>query len=333
MQVILNYKSYYEAFKLGVVNSGFKPVAEVLFYPLFHPHTITDENGEPYEVDSQNSSRWGNGQIPIQKEIQTVAGENETLAVMIEYFNTKVVPLELSDGLKDEMLDAMVELVQNCDLRDSKKKQLLKYYEKNEIGEFLARVFQRALLGNNKVATSRRKISASDENVASADEFNELVRGKYKKPKTVVPKTIQTHELGYVGQLYSAYGQTAGVQVDKMEDLDSINYRQHFDRQRKHYYLAETIHRKIRDSVRKDEEDCFDVLKDEIETGIYLTSCSSFSNPVERVDKVTERASNVMISTNTEKVLYNWIGPGEKMGVCHMLVNDERLRWVKEDGE
>ena len=70
MQVILNYKSYYEAFRLGVVNNGFKPVADVLFYPLFKSHTLMDAKGKPYEVTEQNASRWGNGQDLIQKEIQ-----------------------------------------------------------------------------------------------------------------------------------------------------------------------------------------------------------------------------------------------------------------------
>lgn len=101
--------------------------------------------------------------------------------------------------------------------------------------------------------------------------------------------------------------------------------------QRKHYYLAETIHRKLRDSIKRDEDDCFDILKDEIETGIYKASHTQYASPVERIDAVTERASDVIISPNTEQIMYNWIGPGEKMGVCHMLVNDERLEWVESD--
>lgn len=81
MQVILNYKSYFEAFRLGVVNNGFKPVAEVLFYPLFRSHILLDAKSVPYEVNSQNASRWGNGQDPIQKEIQDAAGTDEMLPV------------------------------------------------------------------------------------------------------------------------------------------------------------------------------------------------------------------------------------------------------------
>ena len=81
MQVILNYKSYFEAFRLGVVNNGFKPVAEVLFYPLFRSHILLDAKSVPYEVNSQNASRWGNGQDPIQKEIQDAAGTDEKVVV------------------------------------------------------------------------------------------------------------------------------------------------------------------------------------------------------------------------------------------------------------
>ena len=51
MPRILNYKSYYEAFKLGVVDDGFTPVARLLFFPLFDPLgeiVLCDENDVPY---------------------------------------------------------------------------------------------------------------------------------------------------------------------------------------------------------------------------------------------------------------------------------------------
>lgn len=101
MQVILNYKSYYEAFRTGVIDNGFTPVAKVLFYPVFKDNTVCDENGTPYAVDNQNASKWGNGYIPIQTEIQQAVGDNDMLSKMITYFNEKVVPYEISDALKD----------------------------------------------------------------------------------------------------------------------------------------------------------------------------------------------------------------------------------------
>lgn len=70
MQVILNYKSYFEAFRRGIVNNGFKPVAEVLFYLLFRSHTLLDAKSVPYEVNSQNASRWGMDRIQFKKKFR-----------------------------------------------------------------------------------------------------------------------------------------------------------------------------------------------------------------------------------------------------------------------
>lgn len=334
LQIILNYKSYYEAFKIGVINSGFTPVATILFFPIFSDKTICDENNVPYEVNNQNASKWGNGYIPIQAEIQSAVGENEMLDKMIDYFNNKVVPYEISDALKDEMLDAMVELVDNCDLRPAAKKRLKKYYEEGAIGEFLARVFQRALLGDNKVAPSKKKKSAADKQSESLDEFNGIIRGKLVKPQTMVPATIQPDELGYVSELYAAYSDAYKVSVSKTDDLDIINCRNHFERQRKNYYLAETIYEKTRDSLRQGESDNFEILKDEVESGVYLISHdTSYSDGLKKANAVLDKAGGLPISYNTQDALFNWIGPGEKQGVCHMLVNEERLEWVDKDAK
>ena len=119
-----------------------------------------------------------------------------------------------------------------------RKKQLLKYYENGQIGEFLARVFQRALLANNKVTASKGKKSASDESSQSLDEFNNLIKGKLRKPKTVVPDEIRTDELPYVSQLYRAYGKTCNVDVKDRADLVVLDYKDHFEQQRKTYYMV-----------------------------------------------------------------------------------------------
>lgn len=330
LKIILNYKSYYEAFKLGVTDNGFTDVARLLFYPIFEEKNILDENLNPYDVDNANASAWGNGYKTIPKEIQAAVGKNEMLTKIITYFDSSVVPV-LSDAIADEMYDAMKELVENCDLRDSKKHQLMKYYADCKYGEFLGRVFQRALLGNNKVSSPQRKKSASDAKSESIDEFNKLIRGGMKKPTTVVPDEIQPDELGYVSALYDAYEDAHGVHINVPADLDSIGCREHFDRQRKNYYLAETIDRKTRDSVKKEEDGLFDTLKDEVESGIYEISQNTYSNGLEKANTVLDRAGTISLSVNTQNSFFNWIGPGEKKGVCHMLVNDERLEWVDKD--
>ncbi len=327
--VTLNYKSFYEAFKQGVVDNGFTQVAEILFRPLLAEHAILDENDVPYEVNNQNASKWGNGLSPIPREIREVAGTDDSLKKSIDYFEKSVIPCVISDALEDELMEAMVKLVKECDLNENKKEVLLSFYEQKKYGEFLARVFQRALLGNNKV----KKNSLNDKAMDTISEFDHLISGVYKKPPIIVPEDIQDDEMEYVSQLFQAYGQTTGMHVDCPEDL-SLHYKEHFDFQRKNYYSAEIIHRRIRDSIRKDEEDCFYLLKDEIETGITIAASplAHYRNPVERVDAITDKAQSVILSDNVDNIFYHWIDGAAKMGVCHMLVNDFRLRWAVTDG-
>lgn len=326
---ILNYKSYYEAFKLGVVDGGFTPVARLLFFPLFDPNgeiVLCDENDVPYDANNKNSSAWGNGTEPIPQRIQTEIGKSETLAILIKYFSSKEFKAAISDAKEDEMYEAMVALVEECDISDSKKKSLLKYYTGLGSYEFLARVFQRAVLGNNKVTSSKNRKKAADTSVDSVVEFDKLVRRK--KPEVAVPTQVQQPEIKYVMQLYAAYSDATGQTIKKASDLDALDYRDDFEHHRKNYYKAELVCRETRDAVRPDEASPIEALKDEVEEGIYETCRRSYSDAVHKVDAVMEQASKVPISSWVDDATFRWIGPAEKKGVCHILVNDERFKWV-----
>ena len=77
-----------------------------------------------------------------------------------------------------------------------------------------------------------------------------------------------------------------------------------------------------------DEKDPFDTLKDEIEIGIFETAHSPCTDPVQKINNVVGKAAELSISEMVNKATHDWIGVREKKGVCHMLVNDERLNWV-----
>lgn len=331
MPRILNYKSYYEAFKLGVVDDGFTPVARLLFFPLFDPKgniVLCDENDVPYEVNNKNSSAWGNGTEPIPQRIQTEIGKNETLTILIKHFSSKDFKAAISDAKEDEMYEAMVALVKDCDnISESKKKALLKYYIGLGSYEFLARVFQRAVLGYNKVTSSKRRKKAADKEADSVVEFDKLVRRKKPEPK--VPKRIQQTEIKYVMQLYAAYSDATGKPIKKASDLDALDYRDDFEHHRKNYYKAELVCRETRDSIRPYEASPIEELKDEIEEGVYETRRKPYDDALHKVDAVMEQASKVPISSWVDDATFRWIGPAEKKGVCHILVNDERFKWVE----
>lgn len=331
MPRILNYKSYYEAFKLGVVDDGFTPVARLLFFPLFDPLgeiVLCDENDVPYEANNKNSSAWGNGTEPIPQKTQTEIGKNETLVLLINHFNSNDFKDAISDAKEDEMYEAMLALVKECDnISDSKKNALLKYYSGLGSYEFLARVFQRAVLGDNKVASSKRRKKAADKEADSVVEFDKLVRRK--KPEAKVPKRVQQTEIKYVMQLYATYSEATGKTIKKASDLDPLDYRDDFEHHRKNYYKAELVCRETRDSVRPDEASPIEELKNEVEEGIYEARRKPYDDALHKVDAVMEQASKVPISGWVDDATFRWIGPAEKKGVCHILVNDERFKWVE----
>lgn len=302
----------------------------MLFFPIFDPKgTIIacDENGTPYAADNKNSNAWCKGEDNIPVNLQKAVGKDETLEILIAYFKSKKFTDQLINATEDEMYEAIIDLVTFCEISDSKKKKLMKFYDSGNKLEFLARVFQRSVFGNNKVVPSRRKKKAADTNLDSINEFNNLVRKK--KPTAFVPESIQPMELPYVKALYVAYSKTSGAtEIGEPDDLNRLNYRGHFERQRRTFYMAETIRREVRDSIRPGENDPFDDLKNEIEEGIIEVAESAHSNPVAKVDAVMSKAVEVSISTGVDDATNNWIGPGERKGVCHMLVNDERLKWV-----
>ena len=170
-------------------------------------------------------------------------------------------------------------------------------------------------------------LSAADKEADSVMEFDKLVRRK--KPEAKVPKRVQQTEIKYVMQLYAAYSDATGKPIKKASDLDELDYRDDFEHHRKNYYKAELVCRETRDSVKPDEENPITELLDEVEEGIYETRRRAYDDALLRVNAVMEQASKVPIASWVDDATFNWIGPAEKKGVCHILVNDERFKWVE----
>ena len=325
--MILNYKELYTVVKLAVIEDpGYTEIANFLFSPV-----LVSLN--EFNVTNSNSRAWARGEENIPVIAQKYIGKRDCLDKLISFYNSNMIDNVLVEALREDMFDALAALVQSCDIKQNKKTKWLKLHEQGKNGAFLANVFQFAVLQKNKVSSSKKQKKASDPKSEAADEFRSLVGNKLKKPKAIVPETVQPEELGYVKELYAAYKDATGVSVENPDDLDRLNYRQHFEQQRKTYYAAEIIHQAVRDSTLPNEDYLFDNLKDEIEDGIYEVSHEHYEDGVKKIDAVMKQAALLPISPNVDHFTYNWIAAGEKKGVCHMLVSEERLKWVDDDEE
>lgn len=140
---------------------------------------------------------------------------------------------------------------------------------------------------------------------------------------------IDSDEMAYVSALLEAYSEELNIKIDTTESLKAYDrYFQHLNRQRKDYYSAETIRRFVRDTLTDSQQ--FEVLKEEIYNGIIDTHEQDYDNGYKRLLADLQQAS----TTNTSKCILDsklhCIGNSDRKGACHMLVNDNKLRWVNE---
>lgn len=155
-------------------------------------------------------------------------------------------------------------------------------------------------------------------------------------PLQLVPQiSFEAHKLPYINALCEVYAEKIDQEVtsDSIDSLPPL-YRRHFAEQRKAYYSAESVHHSVRE-IFSDGEQQFGALKDDAYDGIEPTYYDDkYATGYDRLRAVLEKITS---TTLTKSALVNIIGlisNLEKKGICHMLVNDERIRsWVIIDDE
>jgi hypothetical protein len=101
--------------------------------------------------------------------------------------------------------------------------------------------------------------------------------------------------------------------------------QEHFRRQRKHFYEAESLRNFSRDNL-PEEGRHFESLQEEIFDGIIGTVMSLHPSGFERVNKVLEVAQALQITSHP---LISQVRVGDRHGICHQLANEDRVKWVK----
>jgi hypothetical protein len=137
------------------------------------------------------------------------------------------------------------------------------------------------------------------------------------------PTAVALSESRYVTQLMGAYGEHTGASVPNPSALSSPKLRDHFRRQREAFYHAESLRVFARDKV---PEGTFESLQGDIFDGVIDTHDANHPDGYQKVCAVTKTAREVQITANA---LISCTNPKDRDGICHQLVNEERLRWTK----
>lgn len=136
------------------------------------------------------------------------------------------------------------------------------------------------------------------------------------------PATVAPAESPYVTQLLTAYGEHTGTTIADPSALSPQKLKDHFRRQREAFYEAESLRVFARDTV---PPGTFESLQEDIYTGVIDIHDTDHADGYQKVCAVTKAAKEVQITANA---LIACTNPKDRDGICHQLVNEERLRWT-----
>ena len=152
-------------------------------------------------------------------------------------------------------------------------------------------------------------------------------------PETLVSDTIQPDEYKYVEALIEVYSIDSKIPVEtiSLETLNKLSpiYADHFKLQREFFFKAEAAFHLLRDNFSNGLEE-FEELKNETLKGVSSTLFDTYDSPFKKVNATLRHVT--MLTYGKSYLGRNnngFVGTDEKQGIIHMLVNDDKIVWVK----
>ena len=141
---------------------------------------------------------------------------------------------------------------------------------------------------------------------------------------------IYEFESGYISALCNAYAEALSRDEVTVDDILGLprKYQTNFYDQRKAYLSAESIQRSISE-VYEEGENQFDILKEDAFSGIKTTYYDDYDTGYRRLLEVLKKVSDIQLTKSKLMLIKNLIGNLERLGIVHILVNDETIKsWV-----
>ena len=132
-------------------------------------------------------------------------------------------------------------------------------------------------------------------------------------------------EQRYVSQLLDSYRERHNAVFTPKSAAQDVNVGAHFLRHRVAFYSAESLRVFARESV---PENTFVALQQEIFDGVIDVHDNHKGDGLDKLTSVTQSASQLAITANG---LLPRVTVRDRTGICHQLVNDEKLTWCDAD--
>lgn len=193
-----------------------------------------------------------------------------------------------------------------------------------------AKLLEQILLDTINGSSISQTEKESEIDMALIDEIQQKIKSLPRPANVPVPAVATDDEQKYINELYLAYADAEGLDSFSDDDLSSFpDYAEDLDDRRIDFYAAETIRRGVLELGSGGLSDQFDVLKSETFTGVKDTAKRTHPNGFDHMLAVMEQAVLVPVTNYLLSASPYWISGKIKKGVCHHLVNDGKLVWVK----
>ena len=280
-------------------------------------------------VDPADKSRAFNSHKNIQY-IRDAALEIGVKNSIREYVENNIIP-KLSYIAINETIELLKALIMgDITIVDKDKEYLLEKAYKEHLAEFISRVLLFACTRNNDLKIQNNLPTPLKDDSIMVCQGKIFLNGEelILPDKLLPPQNFKNEEATYLAELLKVYAEKQKVSSFTVDNLPP-KYQEELKRHRQDFYSAEAVRRKLREiSITNNE---FETLENDTYDGIIDTHSMSYNNGYERLLHVLQQAVSLSSGKSLLWELPKWIGASEKKGVCHILVNDKRMKWVIDD--
>ena len=319
----LCFASFAKAIEHGMDKPNNIKETQILLDFITLDPNVKNKEGKQYNITSKVIRPWWNGAADIPANIKRAVDYSSVLLNAGNHFTDNVIPELLSTQKERSTYEEVFDLVNCTEIPEDIKTEIIQYYNDEDWGNFLGHSFLAAISQSNVPPDN-------DTVIARVKKFHELLAGFEKPIILEVPENLEEHEMTYVQELLKAYADSENVNIIRKDELEQYpQYKKDFERRRKDYYAAESIRQSARDILSLDEKEDkgFDALKEETFEGIVDVCENDFVNGFTRLKAVMNHVTTIRLSRSVLSLM-GWVGSSEAKGICHMLVNDEKIRWV-----
>lgn len=200
----------------------------------------------------------------------------------------------------------------------------------DEPSEACADLLESILLDIIHCSPTPQTVQESSIDLKLIDDIQQKIKSLPRPTEVSVPKAATQDEQVYIKELFAAYGDAENMPSFLVDDLTLFpDYSDDLEERRIDFYAAETIRRGVLELKGNSLIGQFDVLKDETFNGVKDTAKRLHPNGYERMLAVMEQAVITPVTNYILSASPYWISGKIKKGVCHHLVNDGKLKWIR----